>query len=106
MEFTIFCSPIRQHYADCRLPVAMISNSSSSSDEKNSGNSRQNYIDEQQWMCYCNTRTLKVFAFVRGHKDFELCGLYLFQPFLVRRQGGAGNDTRNSEVVQCCLLYT
>lgn len=50
-------------------------------------------------MCYCRYRTFKVFAFVRGHKDFELCGLYLFKSFLVLRQGGTGNGTRNSEVV-------
>jgi len=35
------------------------------------------------WMCYHTSRTLKVFAFVRGHEDFELCDLFLFKAFLV-----------------------
>ncbi len=36
----------------------------------------QNLIDELQRICYSVNRTLKVFAIVRGHKDFELCGFF------------------------------
>ncbi len=36
----------------------------------------KNLIDEPGRICYRIYRTLKVFAIVRGHKDFELCGFF------------------------------
>jgi len=48
------------------------------------------YLNDLYRICYAIIKASEVFTITRGHKDFELCGLFLFRPFevLVCRQEG------------------
>jgi hypothetical protein len=46
------------------------------------------YLNDMHGICYTIIEASEVFAITRGHKDFELCGLFLFRPFIEKGPEG------------------